>query len=494
MTGDLTGLTASELAEATRSGALSVVEVVEAHLEAIASRQASLEAFHSVDAEGALARARELDADRSRGEARGSLFGVPVALKANLCHAGRPLDCGSRILAGYRATYTATAVERLLAAGAVPLGSTSMDEFGMGSSGEHSAHGVARNPWDPTRTAGGSSSGSAAAVAAGLVPIALGSDTGGSIRQPAALCGVLGLKPTYGRVSRHGLVAFASSLDQVGPLARSAADLELALAAISGEDPLDPTCLQLPPHEPVASPGPQRLDGLRIGFVRDDLAPPTEPGVRAACQQALGHLEALGAELVEVQLPHAHLAIPTYHVISTAEASSNLARFDGSLFGERVTGDGSLDGMITSTRGQGFGPEVKRRLLIGTHVLSAGHRQAWYEQAQRVRTLLQRDHEEALAEVDLLATPTSPTVAFPLGSRTGDALEMYAADRGTVLASLCGLPALSVPAGLTDDGAPLPVGLQLTGPPLSEGRLLRVAGLLAAHEGAPPTLAPGGHR
>ena len=485
MSDDPTRMGAAALAAAMRSGALGVGEVVEAPLQAIAARDGALSAFHEVEAEAARARARELEADRARGEAGGALFGVPVALKSNLCHAGRVVDCGSRMLAGWRAPYTATAVERLLAAGAVPLGTTSMDEFGMGSSGENSAHEVTRNPWDTDRTAGGSSSGSAAAVAAGLAPLALGSDTGGSVRQPASFCGVLGLKPTYGRVSRHGLVAFASSLDQVGPLAREARDLELALGVISGEDPRDPTSLPLPPFEPEAPAEPARLTGLRIGVARGALDPPVEPAVRAACEAALARLEAMGAELVEVELPHAELAISTYYVIATAEASSNLARYDGSLFGTRREGDGTLQGMFAATRAAGFGAEVRRRVLLGTYALSAGHRDAWYGQALRVRTLLRRDHEAAFERVDLLAGPTSPTPAFPLGERTRDALAMYAADLCTVPASLCGLPAVSVPAGLAPGARPLPVGLQLVGPPLSEGRLLRVAGALGGAREAP---------
>jgi aspartyl-tRNA(Asn)/glutamyl-tRNA(Gln) amidotransferase subunit A len=485
-----TALGAADLAAATRAGDLSVTEVVEAHLQAIATADGTLSAFHEVEAEAARARAAELDAARARGETPGPLFGVPVALKSNLCHEGRVTDCGSRALAGYRAPYTATAVERLLAAGAVPLGTTSMDEFGMGSSGERSAYEVTRNPWDPTRSAGGSSSGSAAAVAAGLVPLALGSDTGGSVRQPAAFCGVLGLKPTYGRVSRHGLVAFASSLDQVGVLAREAGDLELALAVISGEDPRDATSLPLPPFEPETPAEPRRLTGLRVGVPRGALDAPVEPAVRAACEARLARLEAMGAELREVELPHAGLAIPTYYVVATAEASSNLARYDGSLFGARSAGDGSLQGMFAATRAEFLGAEVKRRILLGTYVLSAGYKDAWYDQALRVRTLLRRDHEAAFEEVDLLAGPTSPTPAFALGQHEGDALAMYAADLCTVPASLCGLPAISVPAGFTHDARPLPVGLQLVGPPCAEGRLLRVAAALGAEPDAPETRAP----
>ncbi len=469
-----------ELRQGMLDGVLEAEAVLEHFLERAASANPELHAFQAIDADGARARLADLLKARDAGQAPGPLFGVPVALKANMCLAGTETNCGSRILAGYRPPYTATFVERLLAAGAVPIGMTEMDEFAMGSSGENSAYGCTRNPWDTGRTAGGSSSGSAAAVAAGMVPLALGSDTGGSVRQPAALCGVYGLKPTYGRVSRYGLVAFGSSLDQVSPFARCVRDLELSLEAVSGHDPRDATSLPLEAFEPERPAEPRRLVGLRVGVARQYMEGAVEPGVQAACRDALARIEELGAELVEIDLPHTEFAIPTYYVVATAEASSNLGRYDGSLFGQRVEGDGSLQGMFAATREAGFGEEVKRRILLGTYVLSAGYFDAWYGQAQKVRTLLRRDFEQAFEEVDLVAGPTSPSAPFRLGEKSQDALAMYQSDACTVPASLAGLPALSLPAGFVEEeGRRLPVGLQLVGPALSESRLLRVAG---AHE------------
>lgn len=480
-------LTACALAEAVRSGELGALETTDAYLARIEAHDGALHAFHSVDADGARKRARELDDARARGEAHGALFGVPIALKDNMCLAGQEASCGSRILAGYRAPYTATFVQRLLDAGAVPLGMTSMDEFAMGSSGENSAHEVSRNPWDPTRTAGGSSSGSAVAVAADLAPIALGSDTGGSVRQPASFCGVYGLKPTYGRVSRYGLIAFGSSLDQVSPFAHDVRDLERVLQVISGHDERDSTSLPIEPFEPERPAELQSLVGLRIGVAKPYFDAGADPRVREVCEARLEVLRSYGAELVEIDLPHTAYAIPTYYVVATAEASSNLGRYDGSLYGARTGGDGSLQSMFAATRDAGFGEEVKRRILLGTYVLSAGYKDAWYNQALKVRTLIRRDFEAAFEAVDLIAGPTSPTPPFALGERAGDAIAMYNSDLCTVPASLAGLPALSVPAGFTADASRLPIGLQLIGPALSEGRLLRVAAALAAAPDAPPT-------
>ncbi|MCL4137701.1 UNVERIFIED_CONTAM: hypothetical protein GTU68_048447 [Idotea baltica] len=335
-----------------------------------------------------------------------------------MCVEGEETNCGSRMLAGYRAPYTATFVQKLIDAGAVILGVTEMDEFGMGSSGEHSAFNCPRNPWDPDRTAGGSSSGAAVAVATRMVPIALGSDTGGSARQPAAFCGIYGLKPTYGRVSRYGLVAFGSSLDQVSPLAHTPGDLELLLEVLSGHDAFDSTSLPLPSFEPERPAEPQRLVGLRIGVLTAGPEMKVAPHVRSACERELARLEGFGAELVPIDLPHLTYAIPTYYIVAAAEASSNLARYDGTLFGNRARGD---DG-APATRHAGFGDEVKRRILLGTYALSAGYAEAWYAKAQRVRTLLCRDFDTAFADVDVIACPTSPTVAFPLGSKREDAL------------------------------------------------------------------------
>jgi aspartyl-tRNA(Asn)/glutamyl-tRNA(Gln) amidotransferase subunit A len=477
------GLGAAQIRHGILAGNFSCTQVVEAHLAHIAQLNPTLQAFQKVHEEEARERAQSLDQALEAGELPGPLFGVPLALKANMCLEGHETNCGSRMLAGYIAPYTASFVQKLLDAGAILMGVTEMDEFAMGSSGENSAFCVPRNPWDPERCAGGSSSGSAVAVASRMVPIALGSDTGGSVRQPAAFCGIYGLKPTYGRVSRYGLVAFASSLDAVSPFARSATDLEILLEVLSGPDELDSTCLPLAPFEPERPAELKRLLGLKIGVLKEGQGDQVQAPVRAACQTQLERWKAMGAELVEIELPHLSYAIPTYYVLATAEASSNLGRFDGSLFGQRQVGDGSLQGMFSATRAAGFGDEVKRRVLLGTYVLSAGYYDAWYAKAQRVRTLIRQDYEAAFQHVDVIASPTAPSSAFKLGSKQGDALAMYSSDLFTVPASLAGLPALSLPAGLersngSDSAKELPIGLQLVGPALSEGRLLRLAAAL----------------
>jgi aspartyl-tRNA(Asn)/glutamyl-tRNA(Gln) amidotransferase subunit A len=462
-------LSAAAIARRVRERSLSAVEVARACLERIASRDGELRAFLLLLADRALERAGAVDGAVARGESL-PLAGVPVALKDVLDLAGHPTTCGSRILEGYRPPFTATAVERLEAAGAVIVGKTNMDEFAMGSSTENSAFGATRNPWDLGRVPGGSSGGSAAAVAAGLVPLALGSDTGGSVRQPAALCGVVGLKPSYGRVSRYGLVAFASSLDQVGPLARSVEDAALLTGVIAGQDPRDMTSAEQPVPDFAAG-----LDapvaGLRIGVPWSVLERGVEEGVLARFRAALDALAGAGARVVEVALPHAPHAIACYYLVATAEASSNLARFDGVRYGLRRPAS-DLDGLYGQTRDAGFGPEVKRRIILGTFVLSSGYYDAYYLQAQRVRTLIRRDYEAAFAACDAVATPTSPTTAFRLGERTADPLQMYLADVFTVPANLAGLPAISVPCGLASG---LPVGLQLVGPPFDEPTLLRLA-------------------
>ncbi len=477
---------ATELGAQLRSGERSVVETVQACLAAIDSRDGELRAFAHLERERALARAASLDESRRSGAPLGPLFGVPVALKSNLCWEGAVTDCGSRILAGYRAPYTATCVQRLLDAGAVPLGTTHMDEFAMGSSGENSAYACSKNPWDPTRTAGGSSSGSAVAVAAGFVPLALGSDTGGSVRQPASHTGTVGFKPTYGRVSRYGLVAFGSSLDQVSPLASSVRDIELTLEVLAGPDPLDAT----------SSPGRFErerdfsLEGVRIGRPREYFPEDLDGEIRARIESGLQGLVELGAEIVELSLPHTEVAIPTYYVVATAEASSNLARFDGVRYGQRTPGDGSLVGMYRATRQAGFGDEVKRRILLGTYVLSSGYYDAWYGRASKVRELLRRDFDRAFEEVDLVCGPTSASAAFPLGEKADDPVSMYLSDLLTVPASLAGLPAVSLPAGLVNGGgSALPVGLQLTGPRGEDARVLAAARLLEESlplPGSPP--------
>jgi aspartyl-tRNA(Asn)/glutamyl-tRNA(Gln) amidotransferase subunit A len=405
------------------------------------------------------------------------LAGLPVAVKDIFCVDGVPTTAGSRILDGYLPPYTATSVQRLLEAGAGVLGKTNMDEFAMGSSNENSGFGPVLNPWDRGRVPGGSSGGSAAAVAGGLAPCAIGTDTGGSIRQPAALCGIVGLKPTYGGISRYGMIAFASSLDQCGPLTRTVADSALLLGVMQGADPMDSTSTGIPGG--VDLPSSERLDGLRLGVPRELAgdAEGIEPGVREVFERALATCEELGAEVAETALPHAEYGISAYYVLAPAEASANLARYDGVRFGLREAST-DLTGMYEHTRAAGFGPEVKRRIMLGTYALSSGYYDAYYGQAQRVRTLIAEDFRRAFDDFDLLLTPTSPTVAFELGSRASDPLAMYMSDYCTVPMSLAGLPAISIPAGLASPaggGPQLPVGLQIAGPAYSESRLLDAA-------------------
>ena len=461
-----------ELRRALDAGELSALELLEAARARAERLQPELNLFLGFRGEAVREAAVASDARRRRGESLSPLDGIPLAIKDNMVQAGEPTTCASRILEGFVSPYTATAVEKLEVAGALVLGRTNMDEFAMGSSTEHSQAGPSRNPWDPARSTGGSSGGSAGAVAAGIVPGALGSDTGGSIRQPGSFCGVLGLKPTYGRVSRWGLVAFASSLDQIGVFARSAADAAWLLEAIAGHDPKDST--SLPEPVPCYS---EALDadvsGLVIGLPREYFVEEgVEPGVLEAVRAAVAELESAGAKVREVSLPHTRYAIATYYLICTAEASSNLARYDGVRYGRRAEDVDGLTDLYRRTRSEGFGSEVKRRILLGTYVLSAGYYDAYYRRAQQVRTLLRRDFEEAFRGCDAVVTPTTPEVAFPIGSRTADPLRMYLGDVYTVSANLAGLPGVSIPCGF-DRG--LPVGLQLLGPPLEEARLLRVA-------------------
>ena len=456
------------------AGRVSAVEVCRSFLDRIERLHASLNAFTLVDSERALARAADVDRRRAAGEPAGALAGVPVALKDNLCVRGMRTTASSRILEGFIPPYDATVVQRLEAAGAVIVGKTNCDEFAMGSSNENSAFGPVHNPWATERTPGGSSGGSAAAVAAQCVPLALGSDTGGSIRQPAAFCGVVGLKPTYGRVSRYGLLAFASSLDQIGPITRSAADAALALGVLAGLDPADATSSPQPvPDCGAALTG--DIAGLRIGVPRAFVSDGVDGGVRQAFDAALDALRGRGAALVDIELPHAKYAIPVYYLVATAEASSNLARYDGVRFGYRSARDPDqgLKAMYSRTRDEGFGAEVKRRIMLGTYVLSAGYYDAYYLKAQQVRTLLRHDYQQAFERVDVVAMPTSPIPPFRLGEKTDDPLQMYLADVFTVSANLAGLPAISVPCGFTDGR--LPVGLQLTGRMFDESTLLRVA-------------------
>ena len=473
-------MNALEIAAQVRSGERSAVSVAEEALSAIQARNADFNVFVHVAGEEVLERAAAVDAQVAAGRDPGILAGVPVGLKDNLCQTGVPTTCGSRILAGWRPPYTATAVERLLAAGAVPVGKTNMDEFAMGSSTETSAYGPTRNPLDPTRVPGGSSGGSAAAVAADMVPIALGSDTGGSIRQPAALCGLVGIKPTYGLVSRYGLVAFASSLDQIGPLAHTVADAAASLEAIAGHDPRDSTSLPGPAPALVA-----RLDqgvaGRRVGIVRE-LVDGADPEVVAAVEGAAEVLRAAGATLSEVSIPELRLGLSAYYLIAPAEASSNLARYDGVRFGLRVAG-ADITEMYVATRTAGFGPEVKRRIMLGTYALSAGYYDAYYGQALKVRTVMIEAFARAYANADLLLGATAPTEAFALGAKVSDPMSMYLSDVFTIPTNLSGHAAISVPFGSGASG--LPLGVQLLGPARSEERLVAAAAVVEAGRGVP---------
>jgi aspartyl-tRNA(Asn)/glutamyl-tRNA(Gln) amidotransferase subunit A len=463
---------ASEIRAAIADGASSAADVCTRALDSIARFDPELHAFHHVTGDEARRRAAALDTGPRPGT--GALRGVPIAIKDNICTTSSVTTACSRVLDGYVPPYDATVIQRLTHAGAVIVGKTNCDEFAMGSSTENSAFGPTRNPWALDRTPGGSSGGSAAAVASGMVPVALGSDTGGSIRQPAALCGVLGLKPTYGRVSRWGLIAFASSFDQIGPITRTARDAADVLAIIAGHDPQDATSVDVPvPDYRAALTGDVR--GLRVGVPRRLLASGVEPDIAAAFDRALDELESAGATLKDVTLPHADLAIAVYYLIGNAEASSNLARYDGVRYGVRAQA-GTTQEMYARTRDRGFGAEVKRRIMIGTYVLSAGYYDAYYVKAQQVRTLIRRDYDQAFADVDVVAVPTSPTAAFRLGERAADPIQMYLSDVFTVSANLAGLPAISIPCGLTSER--LPAGLQLTARPFDEATLLRVADTL----------------
>ena len=467
---DLHRQTAGQILALIRARRISAVETVEACLERIERLDARLGAFRLVLRDDALARARAVDARFERGEDPGPLAGLPVAVKDVLCLRDHPTTCGSRVLEHFVPPYDATAIERLHDAGAVVVGKTNMDEFAMGSSTENSAYEKTRNPWDPARVPGGSSGGSAAAVAAELVPVSLGTDTGGSIRQPAAFCGVAGLKTTYGRVSRYGLVAFASSLDQIGPFARSVADLGLTLRCIAGFDPRDSTSAAVEVPAFAAGSG-SSLKTLRLGIPREYFPAGLDPEIAAAVRAALQKAEGLGARVEEVSLPHTDYAIPTYYIIATAEASSNLARYDGARYGFRSPAADDLASMYRRSRSAGFGKEVKRRIMLGTYVLSSGYYDAYYLKAQKVRTLLRDDFEKAFEKVDLIATPTTPSTAFRFGDKTDDPLQMYLSDIFTATINLAGLPALSLPCGLSRQG--LPIGLQLIGPAFGEERLLR---------------------
>jgi aspartyl-tRNA(Asn)/glutamyl-tRNA(Gln) amidotransferase subunit A len=445
----------------------------EAAVEAAESLNETLNAFLEIDRAGAIRRAGELDESAASNEAASSsLRGVPIAIKDNICVRGLQASCGSHILGPYHPPYDATAVERLNAAGAVIIGKTNCDEFAMGSSNENSAFGPVRNPWDTARVPGGSSGGSAAAVAAGIVPVALGSETGGSVRQPAALCGIVGLKPTYGRISRYGLVAFASSLDQIGIFGRNARDVASVLGIIAGRDEHDATTADVAVPDYAGELGGD-LKGTRIGVPRALFGEGLDEEVRTSVESAIEAYRELGAEIVDIELPHAKYCIAVYYIIATAEASSNLARYDGVRYGFRAEDAPTLREMYRRTRDEGFGAEVKRRIMLGTYVLSSGYYDAYYRKAQQVRTLLRQDFQRAFTACDAIATPTTPTTAFLLGEKTDDPLAMYLNDIYTCTANLVGVPGISVPCGLSSEG--LPIGLQLVGAHWSEGLLLRLA-------------------
>ena len=476
---DLIRQSAATLAEAIAEGEVSAREVTQAHLDRIAEVDDRVHAFLHVDGEGALATADAVDARRAAGEPLGPLAGVPLALKDILAMKGVPTTCGSRILEGWRPPYDATVVERLRAAGIPILGKTNMDEFAMGSSTEHSAYGPTHNPWDLDRIPGGSGGGSAAAIASFEAPLAIGTDTGGSIRQPAAVTGTVGVKPTYGGVSRYGLVALASSLDQAGPCTRTVMDAALLHSVIGGHDPRDSTSIPDPMPDVVAAAARADVRGMRIGLVRELTGEGYQAGVEQRFREAVEILEHLGAEVVEVSCPHFEYALGAYYLILPSECSSNLARFDGMRYGLRVGDDGnaSVEEVMSLTREAGFGPEVKRRIMLGTYALSSGYYDAYYGQAQKVRTLIQRDFDAAFAQCDVLVSPTAPTTAFRIGEKVDDPLAMYLNDVATIPVNMAGNCAMSLPVGLApEDG--LPVGLQVMAPPMADDRLYLVGGAL----------------
>jgi aspartyl-tRNA(Asn)/glutamyl-tRNA(Gln) amidotransferase subunit A len=486
---------ARELAAAIAAGQQSAIATCDAALARIEQLDPAIHAFLQLFPDQAREAAAAVDAARDAGRPLGPLAGVPIALKDNLCYRVGRTTCASRILAPYASPYNATAVEKILAAGAVVVGKTNLDEFAMGSSTEHTAFEPTRNPWNTNHVPGGSSGGSAAAVAARLTPIALGSDTGGSIRQPASFCGVVGLKPTYGRVSRYGLVAFGSSLDQIGPFATNVTDVALLTELLCGHDPRDSTSVDQPAPQLLSALDEAELDrrqvALRIGVPTAFLAAGIDPEVRAVFEAALAEYERLGAQCVEIALPRAEFGVAAYYVIAPAEASSNLARFDGVRYGHRAADPQNVIDLYSRSREQGFGAEVKRRIMLGTFALSAGYYDAYYDKASRVRRLLREDFEQAFEQVDVIASPAAPTAAFALGEKEADPLAMYLADALTIPANLAGIPGISIPAGF--NGAGLPVGLQLLAPHFEEAGLLQAARLFERatdHHTRAPALQP----
>jgi aspartyl-tRNA(Asn)/glutamyl-tRNA(Gln) amidotransferase subunit A len=464
--------TASDLLAALTKGEVTSESITHDYLQVIRDRDSRIKAFLHVDEESALQQARHADAKRKREEPLGLLAGIPIAVKDVLCIAGQPTTCGSKILQNFKPPYDATVIERLKKADAVILGKTNMDEFAMGSSTENSAYQTTCNPWDLARIPGGSSGGSAAAVAACEAPLAIGSDTGGSIRQPASLCGIVGLKPTYGRVSRYGLVAFASSLDQVGPLAHDVRDAALLLEAIAGHDPLDSTSVDKP-----APPYTKTIDfpvkPLTIGVAKEYFKAGLDAEVEQSVRAALLVYEKQGATIKEVSLPNSPHAVAVYYLVATAEASSNLARYDGVHYGYRAKSYANMIDMYSRTRGEGFGKEVQRRIMLGTYALSSGYKDAYYLKALKVRRLIKKDFDRAFAECDVIMGPTAPTPAFKIGEKTDDPLAMYLSDIYTISCNLAGLPGISIPCGFTKSG--LPIGLQILGPAFEEEKLLRIA-------------------
>jgi len=490
---ELLSLSAYRLHAKLLTGEVSAVEIAEAMLGRIQATDTELGAYNTVMADAALAKAQNTDARRASGDPLGPLAGVPVAIKDNMCTSGIRTTCSSRILENFVPPYDATVVERLDRADAIPVGKTNLDEFAMGSTTENSGFRPTKNPWDLSRTPGGSSGGSAAAVAACEATLALGSDTGGSIRQPAGFCGVVGLKPTYGRVSRYGLVAFASSLDQIGTFSRDVRDTAMLLDVIAGHDPRDATSADNPVPDYLAE-----LDagakGIRIGVPREYFGQGIEPEVEAAVRAAADTYRGLGAEVVDISLPHTEYAIATYYIIATAEASSNLARYDGVHYGHRTQDDVDIVELYSRSRAEGFGPEVKRRIMLGTFALSSGYYDAYYLKALKARQLVKRDFDEAWKQVDCVLCPTSPTVAFKLGERTQDPLAMYLSDVYTISTNLAGIPGISINCGR--GAGDMPVGLQLMAKPFDEAKLLRIARAFEAatdhHAARPPLVAAEG--
>ncbi|UNZ17198.1 Asp-tRNA(Asn)/Glu-tRNA(Gln) amidotransferase subunit GatA [Streptomyces sp. 891-h] len=481
MAGELIKLTAAELAARIASGEVTAVEATEAHLARIGAVDEKINAFLHVDREGALAQAREVDAKRERGEKLGPLAGVPLALKDLFTTEGVPTTAGSKILEGWIPPYDATVTKRLKDADVVILGKTNMDEFAMGSSTENSAYGPTANPWDLTRIPGGSGGGSAASLAAHMAPLAIGTDTGGSIRQPAAVTGTVGVKPTYGGVSRYGMIAFSSSLDQGGPCARTVLDAALLHSVIAGHDEKDSTSIAQPVPDIVEAARNGSAQGMRVGVVKEFRGEGYQAGVMQRFDESVELLRELGAEIVELSCPSFTKALAAYYLIAPSECSSNLARFDAMRYGLRSGDDGShsAEEVTALTREEGFGPEVKRRIMLGTYALSSGYYDAYYGSAQKVRTLITRDFEKAFEQVDVVVSPTTPTTAFPLGERVDDPMAMYLADLCTIPSNLAGNSAMSIPCGLApEDG--LPVGLQIIAPAMAEDRLYRVGAAVEA--------------